>query len=150
MLNAFKNLVRGQEPEEAHANVNPVHLAACALLLDIAWADGEFSAPERKHLDAVLERQFGLSADDASRLVAFAEAERSKAVDHFRFTRVLQQSYDLGQKMVLAEVMWSIALADGRIEDNEQYLTRKICNLLDLEPGYLATAKAAAAEKSRQ
>ena len=125
-----------------------VQLAACALLLDIAWADGDFSAPERRHLENVLERQFGLSAEAGNQLIAAAEVARSRAVDHFRFTRVLQQNYDLGQKMVLAEVMWSIALADGRIEDNEQYLTRKICNLLDLEPSYLATAKAAA-EKSR-
>jgi len=149
MFEAIRNLVRGPEPEEPRPDVNHVHLAACAVLLDVAWADGDFSVPERKHIETVLERQFGLSPDDGNRLIALAEVERSKAVDHFRFTRVLQSNYDLGQKMVLAEVMWSIALADGRIEDNEQYLTRKICNLLDLEPAYLATAKAAA-EKSKQ
>ena len=141
MFEAIRSLVRSQEPEEPRPGVNPVHVAACALLLDVAWADGEFSAPERKHIETVLDRQFGLSPDDGNRLMALAEVERSKAVDHFRFTRVLQSSYDLGQKMVLAEVMWSIALADGRIEDNEQYLTRKICNLLDLEPAYLAQAR---------
>jgi uncharacterized tellurite resistance protein B-like protein len=127
---------------------DPLHVAACALLLDIAYADGEFSAPERAHLESVLERQFALPPDAGRELIALCEAERAKAVDHFAFTSLLQRNYDIGQKMVLAEIMWSLVLADGQIAEHEHYLTRKIANLLDLEPGYLSTAKAAA-EKRR-
>jgi len=149
MLKAIRSLLgadAGEQPAaEPTPGVDPIHLAACALLLDIAWADGEFSESERAHIQDVLARHFGLRAGDGARLLALAEAERARAVDHFTFTRVLQANYDLGQKMVLAEVMWSLVLADGRIADHEQYLTRKICNLLELEPAYLATAKAAAA-----
>jgi uncharacterized tellurite resistance protein B-like protein len=36
-------------------------------------------------------------------------------------------------------------LADGQIAEHEHYLTRKIANLLELEPGYLSAAKARAA-----
>jgi uncharacterized tellurite resistance protein B-like protein len=68
-------------------------------------------------------------------------------VDYFQFTSVLQREYDVGQKMVLAEVMWGLVLADGTIADREQYLTRKIANLLDLEPGYLSQAKSIAANR---
>ena len=38
--------------------------------------------------------------------------------------------------------------ADGQIAEHEHYLTRKIANLLELEPGYLSTAKARAAGQS--
>jgi uncharacterized tellurite resistance protein B-like protein len=131
----------------ATPDVDPVHLAACALLLDVAHADGEFSDEEQAHLEMVLARHFGLSLEDGHRLLAVAEQARRNSVDYFQFTRVLQQSYDLGQKMVLAEVMWALALADGEIAEHEHYLTRKIANLLDLEPAYLSTAKAAAARK---
>lgn len=131
-----------QDPQMA---VDPVHLAACALLLDIAYADGEFSKPERTHLEEVLARHFGLTDADGQRLLALAEEERRNSVDHFRFTSVLQRSYDVGQKMVLAEVMWGLVLADGEIAEHEHYLTRKISNLLELEPAYLSSAKAAAA-----
>jgi uncharacterized tellurite resistance protein B-like protein len=41
--------------------------------------------------------------------------------------------------------MWGLVLADGQIAEHEHYLTRKIANLLELEPGYLSTAKARAA-----
>lgn len=74
-----------------------------------------------------------------------AEQERRNAVDHFRFTSQLQRSYDLGQKMVLAEIMWGVVLADGKVAEHEHYLTRKISNLLELEPGYLSAAKESAA-----
>ncbi len=127
-------------------DVDHVHLAACTLLLEIAHADGEFTAPERSHLESVLARHFGLDAEAGRHLIDLAERERIRSVDYYAFTSVLQQNYDLGQKMVLAEIMWGMVLADGKIAEREQYLTRKIANLLDLQPGYLAQAKAAASD----
>ncbi|HEX5438458.1 MAG TPA: TerB family tellurite resistance protein [Gemmatimonadaceae bacterium] len=132
----------------ARPGVDPVHLAACALLLEVAHADGEFSPAERVHLENALGRHFGLSPEDGRKLLELAEEERRGAVDQYRFTSVLKESYDLGQKMVLAEVMWGLVLADGKIAEHEHYLTRKIANLLDLEPVYLSTAKKAAADGS--
>lgn len=126
---------------------DPLHLAACTLLLDVAYADGEFSASEKAHLEEVLERHFELPPESGRKLLELAEKERGSSIDHFRFTSQLQKGYDTGQKMVLAEIMWGIVLADGEIAEHEQYLTRKIANLLGLAPGYLSAAKAAASEK---
>lgn len=124
---------------------DPAHLAACVLLLDVAHADGEFSDDERSHLLETLERHFALPPNAAHTLMGLAEHERSRAIDHFQYTNVLRQHYDLGQKMVLAEVLWGLVLADGAIDAHEHYLTRKIANLLGLEPGYLSMAKRRAA-----
>ncbi len=137
------------QPPPGFDNVShpaPVHVAACALLLEIAYADGEFSAPERMHLEQVLARHFALSPEVGKQLIEIAEVERRKSIDHFGFTAQLKNNYDIGQKMVLAEVMWGLVLADGQIAEHEHYLMRKIANLLDLEPGYLFAAKAAAAK----
>ena len=127
--------------------IDPLHLAACVLLLDVAHADGEFSDDERKHIEGVLERHFSLPPEAGHALLELADRERRNAVDHFKFTSQLQRSYDIGQKMVLAEIMWGVVLADGTVSDHEHYLTRKISNLLELEPGYLSAAKDAAARK---
>jgi uncharacterized tellurite resistance protein B-like protein len=153
MLDSIRSLFAGRAGDQRSADApaaDPVHVAACALLLDIAYADGEFSQAERTHLEDVMARHFGLSPEEGRRLLAIAEEERVKSVDHFRFTSVLQRSYDLGQKMVLAEVMWGLVLADGEIAEHEHYLTRKISNLLELQPAYLSSAKAAAAERAKQ
>ena len=150
MLDALRALFSGQTPApapspDAGGDVDPLHLAACALLLEIAWADGEFSAPERAHLEGVLARHFNLSPEEGARLMTVADEARRNSIDHYRFTSILRKSYDTGQKMVMAEVIWGLALADGEIAEHEHYLTRKIANLLDLEPGYLSAAKNAAA-----
>jgi uncharacterized tellurite resistance protein B-like protein len=148
LIDAIKRFVRpapNDPAPEAAPGVDPLHLAACVLLLDIAHADGEFSDSERAHIETVLERHFSLPPESGRALMELADTERRKAVDHFKFTSQLRASYDTGQKMVLAEIMWGIVLADGQIAEHEHYLTRKISNLLELEPGYLSAAKDAAA-----
>lgn len=161
MLDAIRALFAGEpttaaaEPEtkpETHVTfyADPLHIAACALLLDVAYADGEFSEAEVEHLEAVLARHFGLSEEDGRRILALADEARRRSVDHYQFTSVLLRGYDVGQKMVLAEVMWGLALADGEIAEHEHYLTRKIANLLDLEPAYLSSAKSAAARRQAE
>ena len=122
-----------------------VQLAACALLLELAHADGEFSPEERGHIERTLVRHFGLDAATGAELLRLAEAERAESLDHFQFTRLIAAEYDLGQKMVLAEVMWGVILADGRLSDHETHLVRKLASLMQLEPAYLAQARRAAA-----
>jgi uncharacterized tellurite resistance protein B-like protein len=152
MLDAIRGFVTRNilrpAPESGGTAATPsagnVQLAACALLLELAWADGEFSADERAHIESAIGRHFGLDDAVAQELIALAETERSRSIDHFQFTRLIAAEYDLGQKMVLAEVMWGVILADGRIADHEAYLARKLGNLLELEPAYLAQARRAA------
>jgi uncharacterized tellurite resistance protein B-like protein len=155
LLDAIRSLLGSRAPAreaqpQSAADLDPLHLAACVLLLDLAHADGEFADSERRHLEDVLVRHFALSVEAGRELLELADAERRNAVDYFRFTSLLRDAYDTGQKMVLAEIMWGMVLADGKVLDHEQYLTRKISHLLDLQPGYLAAAKAIAVEKRGQ
>jgi uncharacterized tellurite resistance protein B-like protein len=136
-------------PEAAgRARHSRVQVAACALLLEVAHADEEFSPEEQRHIEAALGRHFGLDDETRAELIALADAERRKSIDHFQFTRLINEHYDLGQKLVLAEVMWGIILADGEVAKHEAYLVRKLANLLDLQPAYLSQARRAAEERS--
>ncbi len=152
MLDAIRRFVGdhlvGGAPERggpgSPAGPSRVELAACALLLELAHADGEFSLEEREHLERTLVRHFGLDEAKSAEFLRLAEAERSQSLDHFQFTRLIAAEYDLGQKMVLAEVMWGVILADGRLSDHETHLVRKFASLMDLPPAYLAQARRAA------
>ena len=126
------------EPQRARKDIR---LAACALLLELAHADDEFTEDERQHLESAVRRQFGLDAAEAERLLELAEQERAQAVDLWQFTNLIAESYSIGQKVVLAEIMWGLVYSDGELAGREDYLMRKICNLLRLEPGYLAEAR---------
>ena len=128
-------------PTDDEKGRKDLRLAACALLLEIANADDAFTDAERRHVHAAVRRQWGLDAAEAERLLALAEEARSQAVDLWQFTNLVADRYTLGQKMVLAEVMWGLVYSDGELASREDYLMRKICNLLRLEPGYLAAAR---------
>lgn len=127
----------GNGPDEQRR----LHIAACALLLELAHADDELSDVETAHIEAVLRRHFSLDEETARELMELAEKERAGAIDLYQFTRLIRSSYDLGQKTLLAEVMWGLILSDGVIARHEAYMLRKIANLLDLKPGYLAAAR---------
>jgi uncharacterized tellurite resistance protein B-like protein len=137
----FKSSMSPPAKAEAHGSRKDIRLAACALLVELAHADDEFSDDERKHLESAVQRQFGLEAPEAQKLLALAEQERRQAVDLWQFTNLIAENYSTGQKMVLAEIMWGLAYSDGKLAGREDYLMRKICNLLRLEPGYLAEAR---------
>jgi uncharacterized tellurite resistance protein B-like protein len=152
MLDAIRKFVSQRivradsDAQMADAQTGPsaLQLAACALLLELAHADDEFSDAERAHIESALGRHFGLDETTARELIELAQAERREAIDHFQFARVITQHYDLGQKMVLAEVMWGVILADTEISRHESYLVRKLASLLDLAPVYLSQARQAA------
>jgi uncharacterized tellurite resistance protein B-like protein len=154
MFNAVRRFVskhleseEAPRPDHQQTAADPVQLAACALLLELAHADGEFSEEERNHIERTLVRHFGLDAAAGAELMRLADAEREKSIDHFQFTRQITANYDLGQKMVLAEVMWGVILADGKLGDHEAYLVRKLARLMELEPAYLSQARKKVSEK---
>jgi uncharacterized tellurite resistance protein B-like protein len=119
----------------------PVRIAACALLLEIAHADDQFSAEERGHIEEALGRHFDMPAEAVSELIELAEQERRRSTDLYQFTAVINESYDEGQRMALAEVLWRVVFADGRLSRHESYLMQKLSSLLELRPGYLAEAR---------
>jgi uncharacterized tellurite resistance protein B-like protein len=151
MLEAIRRFVRerlGAEDSRPAPGGTPagrVQLAACALLLELAHADDEFSPEEQQHIESTLQRHFGLDEASGAELIRLAEAARAESLDHFQFTRLVAAEYSLAQKMVLAEVMWGVILADGRLSDHETHLVRKMASLMQLEPAYLAQARRAAA-----
>jgi uncharacterized tellurite resistance protein B-like protein len=151
MLDSIRSFfARKMEPENSAQSTEDkyrLHVAACALLLELAYADEQFSDSERAHIEAVLQRHFDLDTETAQSLIELADAERKSSTDLYQFTSLIRNNYDLGQKTLLAEIMWGLILTDGEIARHEGYLLRKIGNLLDLKPGYLAQARSNAAAR---
>jgi uncharacterized tellurite resistance protein B-like protein len=144
MLDAIKSFFGStMEPasQEEEVGKQDVRLAACALLIEIAYADDEFTEDENQHLLSAVRRQYGLDEQEAERLVELAEEARASAVDLWQFTKLIKRSYSLGQKMVLVEVMWGLVYSDGELSSHEESLMRRVCHLLDLAPGYLSDVR---------
>ncbi len=152
MLSGIRDFFRRSMsvPEDSEdAGDRRIRLAACALLLELAHADEDFSEDEAKHLTDAVRRQFGLPAEEAEELIRLAEAERLQAVDLWQFTSLIDEHYSVAQKEVLAEVMWGLLYSDGELADAESILMRRISNLLRLKPAFLSQARRRAREDLR-
>ena len=80
-----------------------------------------------------MRRHFGLKSDAADELIVLAEEERRGSVDLWGFTNLIRTHYSTGQKLVLAEAMWGVVLADGELAAREDHIMRKISHLIGLE-----------------
>jgi uncharacterized tellurite resistance protein B-like protein len=118
-----------------------LQVAACALLLEVAYADEEFAEEERAHMQHAVERHFGLDPQTAQQLIEYADQQRRRQVDLHQFTHLIAENYTLAQKMVLLETMWGLVYADGVVAKHETYLMRKLSHLLDVKAAYLSEAK---------
>ena len=136
-----RNVQPAASPSGEAESARRLRIAACALLLELAYADDEFTDDERAHIEDSLMRHFELDANTARELIQIAEEERREATDLHQFTSLINRHYDEGQRMVLAEVFWRIVYADGRLAERESMLSRKLASLLELRPGYLAEAR---------
>ena len=103
MLDAIRRLIGDSVPGAPgmHSRLHPhdVRVAACALMVELACADGEFSEVEQTRIMEILQRHFGVNEAEATRLLAEAAAANHDAVDHFVFTRQVVKDYDIAQRI---------------------------------------------------
>lgn len=105
-------------------------LALAALLVRIARTDGLYAAEEVERIDRVLMIRHGLDAFEAADLRHEAEEMETEAPDTVRFTRALKEAVTLEDRTALLQAMWSIALADGSRDAEEDRMMRLVANLL--------------------
>ena len=128
-------------PREGDAAGHDVRVATCALFLEMAAIDGEFSGPEKEKILAVLRREFGLDDDCARALMEEAEKERAGSIDLWRFAELINKNYTVAEKERVIETIWKIAFIDGTLHSHEDYLMHKLGTLLRLSHGRLIDLK---------
>jgi uncharacterized tellurite resistance protein B-like protein len=136
-------------PVSPPAAEEPLRLAACALLVELARADGEFSEIERSHIAEILVREFQVTPPGARELMTAADESLREAVDLHQFTAVINARYDVAERGSLAELLWCVVDADGVLSQHEASLIRRMGGLLDLPPGALNAARARAVERCK-
>ncbi len=109
---------------------NDHRLAATALLIHVADADGELDEEESARLRLIVSDRFGLDAGDAAQLVREAlESDRASAgVD--TFVNVLKRTLDGDGRLKIVEMMWDIVYADGDASETEDSIVWRIAGML--------------------
>ncbi len=127
----FNELLRRlTAPETEHLPPGDARLALTALLVRIARADGDYSAAETARIDRVLARRYGLDPAEAEQLRREGEAAEAEAPDTVRFTRAIKDGVPYEERIGVVEALWTIVLADGHRDEEEDSLLRMVAPML--------------------
>ena len=144
MVDLLRRLLRKANKDSsksAEADPGGVRIATCALFLEMAGADGEFSEAERDRILAILRKDYELSEEEASALMKATNRALEQSIDLWQFTRQINQEYSREEKVRIIQMLWKIVYADGALDKHEHYLVRKLSTLLRLSHEDLINAK---------
>jgi uncharacterized tellurite resistance protein B-like protein len=136
MFDRLKNFI-GEvtgEPAPREFGDDDYRLAAAALLVHLANAEGATDEAERKRLMDIIEKNFGLDPQATTRLIQSAETSDRNAVDFYHFTHILCRSLDEEGRLKIIEMMWEIAFANGAVYELEDNIVARIAELLGVSP----------------
>ena len=120
----------GERPEMATGDDQELQVATAALLVEAALMDDQFDTKERSAILHLLTHRFELSESATEALLETARRRVETASQLFGFTRVVNDRFTQEERVELMEMLWQVAYADGRLDDYEANLMRRISGLI--------------------
>ncbi len=143
MISSLKSFFQEKvAPADQPDDANRLQVATCALLLETAHADDEFSDDERATILTLVAKRFHLSEDEANHLLHVADAERQRTGDLYQFAHLVNDSFSRERKFAVIELLWQVVYSDGVLEAHEDSLMHKMGKLLGIRNNELMALKA--------
>ena len=128
---------KGGKVQRAHN----IEAATCAVLLEIAKIDEEFTNEEQKIINNILKKKFSLTDEEVEELVKLTSEELEQSSDLWHFTDTINKNFTKEQKTQLIEHIWQIIYSDKHLKGHEDYLVHKLQRLMWLDHKDLIDAK---------
>ncbi len=143
MIDAISEFFRDrlQVQKNSDSAEDAARLAAAALLFEAAMSDYDLGEEERTTIQQLVREQFDLDDTDASVLATLAQQQVRESVGLHGFTSLINQHWSEKDRLNLVEQMWRVVYADGRLDDHELHLMRKIQRLLHIPQKDFVSAK---------
>ena len=143
MIDAISEFFRDrlQVQKNSDSAEDAARLAAAALLFEAAMSDYDLGEEERTTIQQLVREQFDLDDTDASVLATLAQQRVRESVGLHGFTSLINQHWSENDRLNLVEQMWRVVYADGRLDDHELHLMRKIQRLLHIPQKDFVSAK---------
>jgi uncharacterized tellurite resistance protein B-like protein len=147
MLAFLERILSGGPNGPSYRQDERHHLAAAALLVEAARADGQFSPDERRQIELLLTERFKVLPAQLNELLEEAERASEAAADWQGFTRVLNDALDVEGRIAMLEMLWEVIDSDGRVDTLEASLMRRLPALLYVSDRDNAEARQRARER---
>ena len=122
-------------------------LAVAALLIEVAMADHVFDEREMLSLQHHLKQKFAITDSQLAELIYLAKDESAQATSLHQFTSLVHQHCIPQEKFELLVSMWELALADAELNKYEEYVIRKVADLIYMSHAEFMRAKSVAKSK---
>ena len=129
MKKFFNNLFKKNQIEDLVED-DSVLLSAIALLLEVSLADEIMDISEVETLKDVLLKEFDVDQTKIDDLISNAKKNQNSSTSLYEFTRKINDDYKFEDKKNLILSMWKITFADGNIDKYEEYVIRKVSDLI--------------------
>lgn len=130
-----------QPENQAALGEEQKHIACAALLIEVATIDNHFDDSEFKCLQVILEKNFAINKERSQQLIEAAQTEKQEASSTYQFTQLVNQTCSHEDKLALVLSMWKIAFADGTLDKYEEYIIRKVSDLIYISHSEFIQAK---------
>ena len=107
-----------------------INNACAALLIETALADKVFNEEEMNSMKQTLNKVYKVDEKDIEELIYESKKKVSESTSLYEYTRLINDLCDYEDKIRLISNLWSIAFADQHLDKYEEYLIRKISDLL--------------------
>tara|TARA_B100001564_G_C20158003_1_gene454078 strand:+ start:91 stop:540 length:450 start_codon:yes stop_codon:yes gene_type:complete len=104
--------------------------AVLSLLIEASKIDGIVSSDEIKLIKNILVNKFHLNSEKADKAIKFVIQKSDEKIEMYSDVKIILDNMDHNERVSVIEMMWKIILADGKIDDYESNLIRRICGLL--------------------
>jgi len=141
MLRRLLQVFSSPTDPDAGADVDKIALAAAVLLLEVAYADGEFHRAEQELIGTLLKQHFQVDEEFQVELLELAQQARENSSDLHQFTKEINWEFSQPEKERIIEAIWQLVYADGRLSRYEVALMRQLGSLIGLSHRQLIDAK---------
>ena len=113
-------------------NLEILNLACAALLIETAFVDNNFSKEEILSMKITLKKVYHMEDKIIDSLIEEAEQMVSESTSLYEHTRLINDFCDYESKLRLINSLWTVAFADQKLDKYEEYLIRKISDLIHI------------------
>ena len=110
----------------------------------LGWHYLDSGAIYRVLAQAALKHQIDLTDEAVDELTEQASASLDDAIDYFQFSKQIYNQCSAQQRIDIVELLWRLAYSDGELDPQEEYVIRRVANLLYVTHEDFIAAKLAA------
>lgn len=129
MIGKWLDAIAGKVAREEDSEQDD-QLAAAALMYEVARADGSLAAEEMAHMITLFSERWSLPQEQAQELLHNAREQAEDATDYHELVMAIRRQWSAQKRARLIHDMWEIAHADDEGHHYEEYVIRKVADLL--------------------